>query len=45
MLPHGHKDLFLNRFTDGRDQFKHKIDAKYAARQDDELIKKLLPQN
>ena len=39
------KDLFLNRFTDGRDQFKHRIDAENAARQDGELIKKLLPQN
>ena len=33
------KDLFLNRFTDGRDQFKHRIDAENAARQDGELIK------
>ena len=33
------KDLFLNRFTDGRDQFKHRIDAENAARQDVELIK------
>ena len=33
------RDLFLNRFTDGRDQFKHKIDAENAARQDGELIK------
>ena len=39
------KDLFLNRFIDGRDQFKHRIDAENAARQDGELIKKLLPQN
>ena len=33
------KDLFLNRFTDGRDQFKNRIDAKIANRQDGELIK------
>ena len=33
------KHLFLNRFTDGRDQFKHRIDAENAARQDGELIK------
>ena len=33
------KDLFLNRFTDGRDQFKHRIDAENAARQEGELIK------
>ena len=32
------KDLFLNRFFEGRDQFKHRIDAENAARQDDELI-------
>ena len=33
------KDLFLNRFTDGQDQFKHRIDAENAARQDGVLIK------
>ena len=33
------KDLFLNRFTDGRNQFKHRIDAENAARQEGELIK------
>ena len=36
------KDLFLNRFTDGRDQFKHRIAAENAARQDGELIKNYL---
>ena len=33
------KNLFLNRFTDGRDQFKHKKDAENAARQDGKLMK------
>ena len=33
------KDLFLNRFTDRRDQFKHRIDAENASRQDGDLIK------
>ena len=39
------KDLFLNRFTDGRDQFKHRIDAENAARHSWRINKKLLPQN
>ena len=33
------KNLFLNRFTDGRDQFKNKNDAENDARQDGELMK------
>ena len=33
------KDLFLNRFTEGRGQFKHRIDAENTARQDGQLIK------
>ena len=33
------KNLFLIRFTDGRDRFKHRIDAENATRQEGELIK------
>ena len=33
------KNLFLKRFTDGRDRFKHRIDAENATRQEGELIK------
>ena len=33
------KDLFLKRFTDGRDQFQHRIDAENATREEGELIK------
>ena len=33
------KDIFISRFTDGRDQFKHITDAENAARQDGELNK------
>ena len=33
------KSFFLKRFTDGRDRFKHRIDAENATRQEGELIK------
>ena len=34
------KDDFLDRFTDGSDKFKHRLEVENASRQEGELIKK-----
>ena len=34
------KDEFLDRFSDGRDKFEHRLDVENASRQEGELIKK-----
>ena len=33
------KDDFLDRFTDGRDKFKHRLEVENASRQEGEIIK------